>query len=190
MAITTLNNRAINRSDTASSGQKWTATSATASDFQAAGGITTASQWRLTADLTGDASEQVFTANLEVVDTDGYGSLGSAMTQSSGVFTFPSTGFWLITLHGYADLNGDSQAEFRILTTPDNSTYGTAAEIGMGDDGANNSANGTCAFLFDVTDLSNDKVKFACNSINSDGHVFGDTAGNETHMTFVRLGDT
>jgi hypothetical protein len=34
MAITTLNNRSINRSDTASAGQKWTATSATASDFQ------------------------------------------------------------------------------------------------------------------------------------------------------------
>jgi len=35
MAIITLNNKAINRSDTASSGQRWTATSATASDFQA-----------------------------------------------------------------------------------------------------------------------------------------------------------
>ena len=38
MAITTLNNRAINRSDTASADQVWTATSATASDFQAAAG--------------------------------------------------------------------------------------------------------------------------------------------------------
>jgi len=38
MSIITLNNRAINRSDTASSGQVWTATSATAADFQAAGG--------------------------------------------------------------------------------------------------------------------------------------------------------
>jgi hypothetical protein len=36
MAITTLNNRSINRADTAASGQLWTATSATASDFQAA----------------------------------------------------------------------------------------------------------------------------------------------------------
>jgi hypothetical protein len=36
MAITTLNNRAINRSDTASADQLWTATSATATDFQAA----------------------------------------------------------------------------------------------------------------------------------------------------------
>ena len=37
MSIVTLNNRAINRSDTASSGQVWTATSATAADFQAGG---------------------------------------------------------------------------------------------------------------------------------------------------------
>ena len=35
MAITTLNNRAINRSDTAAANQLWTATSATATDFQA-----------------------------------------------------------------------------------------------------------------------------------------------------------
>ena len=35
MAITTLNNRAINRSDTAAADQLWTATSATATDFQA-----------------------------------------------------------------------------------------------------------------------------------------------------------
>ena len=38
MAIITLNNRATNRSDTASAGQVFTATSATAADFQDAGG--------------------------------------------------------------------------------------------------------------------------------------------------------
>ena len=38
MAITQLNNRSINRSDTAAANQVWTATSATASDFQVAGG--------------------------------------------------------------------------------------------------------------------------------------------------------
>ena len=38
MAITTLNNLSINRSDTAAADQVWTATSATASDFQAAAG--------------------------------------------------------------------------------------------------------------------------------------------------------
>ena len=39
MAITTLNNRSINRSDTAAADQIWTATSATASDFQAGGAL-------------------------------------------------------------------------------------------------------------------------------------------------------
>jgi len=41
MAIITLNNRATNRSDTASAGQVFTATSATAADFQAGGGVNT-----------------------------------------------------------------------------------------------------------------------------------------------------
>ena len=41
MAIITLNNRATNRSDTASAGQVFTATSATAADFQVAGGDNT-----------------------------------------------------------------------------------------------------------------------------------------------------
>ena len=52
MAITTLNNRAINRSDTASSGQLWTATSATASDFQTGGGA-----WNLISTFTSDGSD-------------------------------------------------------------------------------------------------------------------------------------
>ena len=51
MAITTLNNRSINRSDTATSGQVWTATSATAADFQAAGGA-----WNLIETLTASSS--------------------------------------------------------------------------------------------------------------------------------------
>ncbi len=52
MAITTLNNRAINRSDTAASGQLWTATSAVASDFQAAAAGGKVGQV-LTAQITG-----------------------------------------------------------------------------------------------------------------------------------------
>ena len=39
MALITLNNRSINRTDTASAGQVWTATSATAADFQTGGKV-------------------------------------------------------------------------------------------------------------------------------------------------------
>ena len=54
MAITTLKLRALNRSDTASSGQVVTATSATAMDFQAAGGA-----WNLISSQTASNSASI-----------------------------------------------------------------------------------------------------------------------------------
>ena len=56
------------------------------------GGITEADQWRLNSDLTGD--QNPIASNLERVDTDGFSVLGTGMSQSSGIFTFPSTGYW------------------------------------------------------------------------------------------------
>ena len=54
-------------------------------------GLAEADQWRLTSDFASDA---IITANLERTDTYGFGQLGTGMTESSGVFTFPSTGFY------------------------------------------------------------------------------------------------
>jgi len=85
MAITTLNNRSINRSDTASADQVWTATSATASDFQAAGGDNTpAFAVTKTSDQSSisDATYTLVTWDSEVLDTD------SAF--ASNTFTVPS----------------------------------------------------------------------------------------------------
>ena len=58
------------------------------------GGIEMAETWRLTSNITNDGNENVITANLSKPSTpSGYGKLGSeTMTESSGVFTFPSTG--------------------------------------------------------------------------------------------------
>ena len=56
MAITQLNNRAINRSDTAAAGNKWTATSATASDFQGGGKVLQVIQDTLTSAFTTTSS--------------------------------------------------------------------------------------------------------------------------------------
>ena len=62
MAIVTINNRSLNRSDTASSGQVFTATSATAADFQdaAAGSHTLLS----TATVSSGVSEVDITSNI------------------------------------------------------------------------------------------------------------------------------
>ncbi len=72
MAITTLNNRSINRSDTASADQVWTATSATASDFQAGGVNTPAFFASISSNQTvGTASATKLSINAEEFDSDG-----------------------------------------------------------------------------------------------------------------------
>ena len=84
MAITTLNNRSINRSDTASADQVWTATSATASDFQTGGGVNTPSFSVTLASAQSISSQTstVVTWDTEAIDTD------SAF--ASNVFTIPA----------------------------------------------------------------------------------------------------
>ena len=192
MAITTLNNRSINRSDTAAAGQKWTATSATASDFQAAGGITEADQWRLNTSFTNHANP--IASNLERND-DNFTVIGTGMTESSGVFTFPSTGIWKIEFAPQMLLNGDDRAyTFYINHTLNNGTDWT--EIAYANIFVQQTAGGstynngyTCAML-DVTDTSNHKVAFRINVGNSSTTTQGDSGNNLTFMSFIRLGDT
>ena len=153
----------------------------------AAGGITAASQFRITSNFTGDAEPMV---NWEVGDTDGYGTLGSAMTESSGLFTFPSTGYWLITLF-IKDQNDvdDPYASYDILSTTNNSSYGTAAGISLGYSGGHY-GSASAEFLFDVTSTTNCKVRFDAANRNASNTVGSSSSYNATYATFIRLGDT
>tara|TARA_R110002012_G_scaffold134225_1_gene287492 strand:+ start:822 stop:1466 length:645 start_codon:yes stop_codon:yes gene_type:complete len=103
MAITTLNLRGLNRSDTASSGQVVTATSATAMDFQAAGGA-----WNKIATQTASDSASVeFDGNLTdtyrvykiiadniVPATDGQGLRITLKRDGEGSYNTGSTDYW------------------------------------------------------------------------------------------------
>ena len=62
-------------------------------------GITMADQWRLTANTNQGVSGDI-SSNWERVDTDGFNYIGTGLTESSGVFTFPSTGIYLINFNG------------------------------------------------------------------------------------------
>jgi hypothetical protein len=189
MAITQLNNRSINRSDTASAGQKWTATSATATDFQAAGGITAASQWRLTSSFDGDAAP--IASNLAANTSAGAGVIGSAMSQSSGIFTFPSTGIWQIIFTVNASESGTvAYHTGTIKTTTNNSSYATAANCDQNWDNSGTAYSvSTCTFLFDVTDTTQCKVRFDIDSSGS-STTEGTASYVATGMSFLRLGDT
>jgi len=161
--------------------------------FEAAGGggITAASQWRLTTNFDGDQAP--IASNLEEVDAPaGFGILGSSMTESSGIFTFPSTGFWLVKFDALYNYTGSSTyTDSQIYITTDNSTYNVAtyARSGINASGPQ-FGNPSSEFVFDVTSTSNCKVRFHVKTEDDSATCKGDTGYNYTNMTFIRLGDT
>ena len=137
--------------------------------FAAAGGLTMADQWRLNTTLLLTDSNQTFTNN-ERVDSDGFGQLGTGMTHSSGVFTFPSTGIYLITVQAYIyrENSGTGTASIQIETTTDNSSYGGATNsVYTVENVSAYSGNVNGSFIFDVTDTSTHKVRFVGNCTSS-----------------------
>ena len=151
-------------------------------------GITMADQFRLTADIANTDGD--ITSNLERVDSTGFEKIGTGMTESSGIFSFPSTGLYLV----HATMESVSQTDgvvLQIKLTTNNSTYDHEATItqGDGDNHTTNFASGSKILFFNVTDTSTHKVKFTIASSTS-STVRGDTNINETCFTFIRLGDS
>ncbi len=156
-------------------------------------GLSVADQWRINSGgtLTTDGTTQ-FTANWERGDTNSHGQIGSGMSESSGIFTFPSTGIYLITaIMSFKRNSGENRfAQLQIGVTTDNNTY-TTASSGYGSFAQDYSTNTAVAqFLFDVTNVSTHKVKFyAYTNRSSILFLSGDTA-NQNSFTFLKLGDT
>ena len=154
------------------------------------GGITQASQWRMTADRSNSGADDDIDANLEEVDTE-FSRIGSVMSESSGVFTFPATGIWLVTFNGTGSQSGADDGDCYIKFTPDNSTYTTRVTQWVNPGDAADKYFIYCQGMFDVTNTTNCKVKFGTGDTNTlEGTLYGDTNANETYFTFIRLGDT
>ena len=156
--------------------------------------ITHIDQWRLSTSFNGDVDP--LTSNLERVDTNGGALLGSAMSQASGIFTFPVTGLWQITFFGYHQSsanNNDAKIILTINSTVDNSSYNQASETASNTHGTGGAARsaGTTTFIMDVTNVSTHKVKFSVDAAdNNNTTTYGGSNDSYTGFTFIRLGDT
>ena len=155
-------------------------------------GITVKDQWRITSTFSGNA--EPISANLERCDTSA-GLIGSAMTESSGIFTFPETGKWLIefsTMYYISDAESRYIESFIYKTQNNASSWVEAGRNGgsVWDSDSNTYGNNYISFLFDVTDVSTHKVKFDQTCHNANVGTMGHTDRNWTHFTFTRYGDT
>ena len=118
------------------------------------------------------------------------GTIGSAMTQSSGLFTFPSTGIYYIE---YVALTGTSTDQLNMWSyiTEGTSTSGDddiSVKASSGDSGTMNTV--THSVVFDVTDVSTRKIFFRGYANTNGCYLSGNTGGTRTSVTFIRLGDT
>ena len=157
----------------------------------ASAGITEADLWRLTTSFTGNASP--ISSNWERSDDASFSKIGTGMSQSSGVFTFPSTGIWWVIYHLQIQLNssGDNQVFAGLQHSPDSGNTLDAVSYGLTGDGQTGPRNTVVSSSFvDITDTSTHSVRFVVESQNSGNTTVGSSTENQTWVEFIRLGDT
>ena len=178
---------------TGSDGQVLTSTGAgspPAFETLPGGGIENITTFRLSTNFTMGTGADI-TTNWGVT---GGAQLGTAISESSGIFTFPQTGYYMIESQLFLQrIQGDSDyIGIEIKATTNNSSYAT---IFQNYTFIPNTANihhyvyGSA--IFDVTDVSNYKVKLAYQSESATNiRVVGNTSMDRTYIRFIRLGDT
>ena len=161
-------------------------------------GLSMADQWRFKATQNITGSRQLLTG-WERPDRSGTGGgayVGSGMSVSSDIFSFPVTGIYLITLDWSINCSSNNvrYAKSEIEVTKNNSDYYQAAKAFIHINRPTGTSTGhttSCNFIIDVDNTTNDKVKFTSSIDNVGDHqVLGDEDVNVTTVTFLRLGDT
>jgi len=154
-------------------------------------GITMADEWRITAN-TNQGTNADITSNWERIDNAGWGGIGTGLTESSGIFTFPSTGIYKIDFIGSFQITAsDTACDFKLEVTTNNSSYVHSATARAGNNGSGIvNGVGSNIFLLDVTNTSTHKIKFSTATFGTDTYLRGDTDKNHSGFSVVRLGDT
>ena len=159
-------------------------------------GITEADQWRVTSDVSMGQYATNFTNQWERNDTE-FEKIGTGMSvnTSTGHFTFPSTGKWLIMVHWMAQRNSGSQhfAHHYIWGMNDgNQSNGfDLATSAVGNASNDNRNTAFMQAMFDVTNTTTHKVLFGYyDNIQQNSTYKGNTGKNENSYTFLKLGET
>ena len=153
-------------------------------------GIREVDQWYTTSNITANGD---ITSNLSRNTLTGSGCpLGTGMTESSGVFSFPIPGKYLVICKA-AVVTDDSDNVYigTMVTVNNGGAYTAVAYAGDGNNGSGSrEGQGTTFYLLDVTDVGQVKVKFQVTSITGSSYVKGNASDLATAFTFIRIGDT
>ena len=146
--------------------------------------------WRLTADFTSNGN--TITGWSRNTTLTGWSKIGTGMTESSGVFSFPRTGLYSVRAHiSFTLTTDDTGCKFQTFVTLNNSSYSQVAEATSGITDSTDTVQGTYSeILVNVTDISNVKVKFVLASAASNNGIDGSTDFQRTGVFFERKGSS
>jgi len=119
-------------------------------------------------------------------------STTAVLGHSSGTFSFPSTGYYLITCNSnmYTYPGADARnVQIQIHTTSNNSTYSSqnSGEAFIRDVGDATHTSGCFTYMMDITDTTNQKFRIYAYSATTPANTLSFTG---THLTVARVGDT
>tara|TARA_R110000851_G_scaffold331738_1_gene506384 strand:- start:48 stop:599 length:552 start_codon:yes stop_codon:yes gene_type:complete len=183
MAITKIQSESLNLAD------DYTFTG----DIVGAGGITQADVQYYSGTNSISATTNTTLASWSGQTTSTFGNIGTRMTHSSGVWTFPTTGIYLVQLHLYlyvpsSDVQFVTNNMYGTLNNGSSWTSRASDDISIKLVGSAQTYTSNQLFCqFDCTDTSTDKMYFA---------VYGTSAfkvannQTNTYASFIRLGDT
>ena len=170
------------------------ASSIPVANLDSAVGITGADIWRLSTNYTTPNGNSYTIDNFwERADDATFAHVGTGMTQSSGIFTFPTTGIWYVSFT-YGCYKSSAERYLGIImqaSSDSGSNWDDLTEnlSSVHNAGVNAYQTGTSNVFIDVTDASQFRMRFITVSGSAISYD-GSTGQNRTYATFIRLGDT
>lgn len=145
--------------------------------------------WHLTANQSIAGSSTVLITGWSRWATD-WEKIGTGMTESSGIFTFPSTGKWRVYTKLYL-ISGATAYYHGILgeVSTDSGANFTYRSLSYQGATANEYVDSSNFLFVDVTNTSTVKVRFQY-QVHSSATLGGSAASLRTHLVFEKLSAT
>ena len=165
-----------------------TGTMALTSDISA-GGLTVADQYDITSNIT---STQTVITNWGRPTGTLQSNLGSGVTETSGIFSFPSTGYYLVNLYLTGNVTTGSPAYFTLEMYTTNDDFSSEDKVfNVAIKAPSNQAHmAQKSVILDITNVSNDKVKLTLPTVSGTISIAGSTTETRSAIQFFKLGDT
>ena len=119
----------------------------------------------------------------------GASQIGAGMSvDSNGIWTFPTTGKYMIVVHLNNRANSGDNTYLGLLSTTNNSTYIECKRFqSSSSGGSGNGHSGSGEYFINVTDTSLVKIKYYPMSLQSGSYFEGSDAHLQSTITYTRL---